>query len=384
VGASLGRAILCLATFAVLAPTAGASVSSRPCDLYARGGTPCVAAYSTTRAMYARYSGPLYRVMRARDGAKLRIRTLPSGYADAAAQDRFCASTRCEIIVLYDQSPGHNDLRIAGPGGNGGQNVGVTAGRLPVTVSGHPAYGMYFDAGMGYRDNHTTGVATGAAPESMYMVTSGTHFNSRCCFDFGNAETNAHDTGNGHMDAIYFGTQCWFEWPTCYGKGPWVEADMENGVFFSDTGGSQDPGDTGDTNPFVTAMLKNNGTNAFAIKDGDAQGGPVATRWSGALPNSPFDPDPPAFTIRAPKRPSQTMIVNPALSGYRPMRKEGSVILGTGGDDSNYAVGSFFEGAMTRGYATDATDNAVQANIAAARYGRCTQPPAALLHSICR
>ncbi len=45
------------------------------------------------------------------------------------------------------------------------------------------------------------GSPTGSQPEGMYMVTSGTHFNSGCCFDYGNAETNNRDTGNGHMDA---------------------------------------------------------------------------------------------------------------------------------------------------------------------------------------
>ena len=36
----------------------------------------------------------------------------------------------------------------------------------------------------------------------MYMVASGTHVNTGCCFDFGNAETNNHDNGDGHMDAV--------------------------------------------------------------------------------------------------------------------------------------------------------------------------------------
>src|SRR5678816_396948 len=31
-----------------------------PCDIYAAAGAPCVAAHSTTRALYAAYSGPLY------------------------------------------------------------------------------------------------------------------------------------------------------------------------------------------------------------------------------------------------------------------------------------------------------------------------------------
>ena len=36
-----------------------------PCDIYAAGGTPCVAAYSTVRALYVSYDGPLYQVQRA-------------------------------------------------------------------------------------------------------------------------------------------------------------------------------------------------------------------------------------------------------------------------------------------------------------------------------
>jgi hypothetical protein len=39
-------------------------------------------------------------------------------------------------------------------------------------------------------------------------------------------------------------------------------------------------------------------------------------------------------------------------------------------DDSNGAQGNFFEGVMTAGNAPGATDDAVQANIVAAGYGR--------------
>lgn len=44
-----------------------------PCDIYAAAGDPCVAAYSTTRALYASYSGPLYQVKRQSDGKTLNI-----------------------------------------------------------------------------------------------------------------------------------------------------------------------------------------------------------------------------------------------------------------------------------------------------------------------
>jgi hypothetical protein len=76
-----------------------------------------VAAHSTTRALYADYNGPLYRVLRQSDGKTLDIGVVhpaasPSpdagGYADAAAQDRFCANTYCWITTIYDQSGKHN------------------------------------------------------------------------------------------------------------------------------------------------------------------------------------------------------------------------------------------------------------------------------------
>ena|SRR5690348_6240732 len=44
-----------------------------PCDIYAAAGDPCVAAHSTTRALYASYNGPLYQVMRQSDGKMLNI-----------------------------------------------------------------------------------------------------------------------------------------------------------------------------------------------------------------------------------------------------------------------------------------------------------------------
>jgi hypothetical protein len=54
------------------------------------------------------------------------------------------------------------------------------------------------------------------------------------------------------------------------------------------------------------------------------------------------------------------------------MRTEASILLGTGGDNSNGGVGEFFEGAVISGYPSDATENAVQADIAAAGYASGT------------
>ncbi|HEY5960788.1 MAG TPA: arabinofuranosidase catalytic domain-containing protein, partial [Polyangiaceae bacterium] len=55
---------------------------------------------------------------------------------------------------------------------------------------------------------------------------------------------------------------------------------------------------------------------------------------------------------------------------YDPMKKQGAIILGIGGDNSNGGTGTFFEGCITTGYATSATDDAIQANIVAAGYGK--------------
>src|ERR1700734_3548584 len=91
------------ATLTMAQQTGAAARPKGPCDIYAAAGDPCVAAHSTTRALYASYNGPLYQVLRQSDGKTLDIGVVqPSGtdaggYANAAAQDVFCASTYCWI-----------------------------------------------------------------------------------------------------------------------------------------------------------------------------------------------------------------------------------------------------------------------------------------------
>jgi non-reducing end alpha-L-arabinofuranosidase len=338
------RLLSAVAAFALIAtgllafPGTSQAAGSLPCDIYGAAGTSCVAAYSTVRALYSSYNGPLYQVRRVSDGTTTNVGLLAAGgYANATEQDVFCAHTTCVITELYDQSPEHNNLTIEGPGGAAGQDVGANAAALPVTAGGHKVYGLYIAGQTGYRDNSTQGVAVNGAPEGMYMVASGTHVNSGCCFDFGNAETNTRDNGNGHMDAVNLGTECYFA--PCTGSGPWVEADMENGLFSG--GNGPNTANDGNNSDFVTALLKNNGQTTYALKGGNAQSGALTTWWNGALPN---------------------------IGGYTPMHQEGAIVLGTGGDNSNASVGSFFEGVMTAGYPTDAADNAVQASIVSAGY----------------
>ena len=323
--------------------TGGTSGVIGPCDIYASGNTPCVGAHSTARALYGSYGGNLYQVKRASDSTTKDIPVLgPGGFADSAQQDTFCAHTTCTITIIYDQSPQANHLPVSPPvhwlptGGKG-----TDAAAAKITVSGHPVYGVYVvaDAGNTYRNDSTKGVATGDQPEAMYMVADGKRYNNRCCFDYGNVETSGNDDGNATMEAINWGNIT--EWSKGTGNGPWIEADLENGVY---AGAAIVPNTVTTNTPlvanYVTLMIKGPSGNHFTLKGGDSQSGVLAVKWDGARP-----------------------------SGYSPMKKQGAIELGTGGDGSAGGIGTFFEGAVTNGNSSDAIDDAVQANIVAAGYG---------------
>jgi hypothetical protein len=323
--------------------TAAQAATTQPCDIYAAGGTPCVAAHSTTRALYGSYGGALYQVRRTSDNTTRDIGVLSAGgYADAAAQDAFCAGATCLITIIYDQSGRNNRLTQAPPGGFQGPAAGgydnlANATAAPITIAGHKAYGVFVAPGTGYRNNATNGVAKGDQPEGMYAIFDGTHYNGGCCFDYGNAETNSRDNGNGTMEAIYFGNIK--VWGTGAGNGPWIMADLENGLF-SGVNQHNNPGDPSISHRFLTAIVKGE-PNHWSIRGGNAQSGGLSTFYNGVRPN---------------------------VSGYNPMKKEGAIILGIGGDNSIGAAGTFYEGVMTSGYPSDATENSVQANITAAGY----------------
>ncbi|HKT00733.1 MAG TPA: arabinofuranosidase catalytic domain-containing protein [Rugosimonospora sp.] len=346
----LKRALLAAASIAALtggmlvAVAPAHAATSGPCDIYAAGGTPCVAAHSTTRALYGAYSGALYQVRRSSDNTTRDIGVLSAGgVANAATQDSFCAGTTCVITIIYDQSGRGNHLTQAPPGGFSGPAAGgfdnlANATAAPTTLNGNRAYGVFVAPGTGYRNDQTSGIATGDQPEGEYAIFDGTHTNGGCCFDYGNAETSARDTGNGHMEAIYFGTER--TWGTGSGNGPWIMADLENGLF-SGVNAGVNANDATINFRYTTAIIKGT-ANLWSIRGGNAQSGALSTFYSGARPN---------------------------VSGYNPMHKEGAIILGIGGDNSNGSAGTFYEGVMTSGYPSDATENAVQANIVAAGYG---------------
>ncbi|MBB2976406.1 hypothetical protein FHX49_001981, partial [Microbacterium endophyticum] len=306
-----------------------------PCDTFADGGNPCVAAYSTVRALSASYTGALYRVTRASDGAGADVGLLNSGYANAAAQDLFCENTVCTIVELYDQSAEGNDLTIAPVGEAGSSAIGARADALPVTVAGHAVYGIQVEPRVGYRNPSGSGMAIDGEPESMYWVASGTMATNACCFDFGNVEATSTNTGAGHMNTLIMSTFCGN--PPCSGRGPWIQADLENGVFMGN--GTSNLSNVSQTSPFVTGVLRNDGQSAFALDGGNATSASLTSLFQGALP-----------------------------SGYTPMKQEGGITLGAGGDNSNAAPGSFFEGAITSGYAPNATVAALQSDISSVAY----------------
>jgi hypothetical protein len=92
--------------------------------------------------------------------------------------------------------------------------------------------------------------------------------------------------------------------------------------------------------PFVTGILDNPGARTFTLRGANADTAGLTTFYSG--------PTPPG-------------------RGYSPMRQQGGIILGSGGDQGT-TDGEFFEGAMTIRVPSAATERAVEANIAAVRY----------------
>ncbi len=212
----------------------------------------------------------------------------------------------------------------------------------PITIMGHKVYGVFIEPGMGLRHNDVKGTAVDDQAEGQYWVVNGKHFNAGCCFDYGNAEIDSRDDDNGTMETLYFGNAT--PWYSGNGNGPWIMTDQENNL----VGCVNEDGSKGCPNlpsipwRFVTAIGKGE-PHHWASLGGDAQKGALSVMFDG-------------------KR------VNPT---YDPMRKQGAILLGNGGDNSDGSQGTFYEGAVTAAgtFPSNATDQLVQANIVAAGYG---------------
>ncbi len=346
-----------VATLAIA--SGGSSVKERPegpCDIYAANGAPCVAAHSSTRALYKGYNGPLYQIMRQSDGKTLDIGVVqpsagdPGGYADAAAQDEFCKDTYCWVTILYDQSGKENHLVQAPRGGFNGPAMGgfnnvPLADWAPVTLMGHKVYGIFIAPGMGLRWNDAHGTAVDDQAEGQYWVISGHHYNTGCCFDYGNGETDSRDDGDGTMETTYFGNQT--SWYRGHGPGPWIMTDQENNLVGCV---NEDPNDKFCETlesinwRFVTATA-DGAPHRWRSMGGNAQEGKLNLLYDG-------------------KR------IQNERNSYDPMRKQGAVLLGNGGDNSNISDGTFYEAAMTAPgtFPSEETNQKIQENVVAAGY----------------
>jgi hypothetical protein len=234
-------ATLTMAAQAGAGPNVPPARPQGPCDIYAAAGDPCVAAHSTTRALYASYNGPLYQVLRQSDG-----KTLDIGVVQPVASVPGCGRIRrrgragrvLRQHLLLDHHPlrpvpKHNDLTQAPRGGFSGPAMGgfnnlPVADMAPITIMGHKAYGVFIEPGMGLREDDAKGTAVDDQAEGQYWVINGQHYNSGCCFDYGNAEIDSRDDGNGTMETTYYGDAT--GWYHGNPPGPWVMTDQENNL----------------------------------------------------------------------------------------------------------------------------------------------------------
>ena len=335
----------CPLVVAIIFASVAIVAAQGPCDIYEKGGATCVAAHSMARALYAGYAGPLYQLAK-HDGSTKDVHTVSmGGVADTSAHDSFCgraATSKCFVRRIYDQSPRQNHLGIEHgahnliPPRNVQDNgVNFTDPRSKAKIGDHLIYGAFFAGdvpfpgqtprfqGQGYSNRTAQGTARGDEAQSLYALFGGGHYGGGCCFDYGNAE-NVNGSGqagpmyNGSMEAIYFQ----------FGR---VGADLENGIYATRV---FEPID------FRAAFVKGRPGNHYSVRSGDAQ-------TAGSL-----------TTIHAGPRPK----------GYEISKKQGGIVLGIGGDNSPWAAGIWYEGLMTTGYVSDATEAAVMANVVAADF----------------
>jgi len=342
------------------AGASGAGAVEGPCDIYAAGNTPCAAAYSTVRRLSSKYAGPLYQIRiggsNTGTGGTLKdIGVIANGVvADGALQDNLCGSSACTISKLYDQSGLSNDLTVAGAGCYVmTPDTESNAKGRSLTIGGHKVYALYMASDSsfgsstgpehdGYRNNNAMGLPTGTAAESEYEIVDGKRANAGCCWDFGNAQRDSCSTGGtGAMNTVSFGAK--FVWGTGAGNGPWFMMDAEGGVWAGGSGkaATQNPDNPTVTGDYAFGLVKTDtagGMPRYAIRVGDASGGGLTTAYDGMAPAT--------------------------------WNMQGAIVLGIGGDNSNTSYGTFFEGAVTAGRPSDATDLAVLQNVQAAGYGK--------------
>jgi hypothetical protein len=350
-------------------PGAGGAAGSAPAsglpgDVAKAAGTPFVAAHAMTRALFAAYTGPLFRALRVSDKQEKDIGTVPAtGLVDAAALGAFCAGTSCKVVTLYDQSGNGNDMwRADDPSTNQPGTVKPCdlmdiqywqtsdGTKVPIAVE---SGAMWKSTAQCLRNrDKTKNMPTGAKPQTEYAVFHAQYLNNNCCFNYGNTGNAVHYSGPGTLSALNFSKITF--WSQGTGSGPWPMVDFETGVYAGNTAkcGSGVPSSVTCTStgqnpnpsvPFdiVTTLFKHNGVNHWALKTGNAKAGALSVNVDlSALPN-----------------------------GYSPLKQEGGLGLGEGGAGDTNGTGGFSEGGVIAGETSDGTDDAIQKSIVAV-YGK--------------
>jgi hypothetical protein len=304
------------------------------------------------RALYSGYTGPLYQVRNGSSstntgtgGSTQDIGMTADGYADTASVDSFCSGTTCTVSKLYDQSGNANDL-VTGTGGpaNNGTRSGDTdyessiTTKGQITAGGHQVYSLYMNEYEGYRTPLNAvgkGMPIGNTPEGIYELADGTHFGGACCWDFGDVspDPNKYVT----MNTIFFGTGYW---GSGAGSGPWFMGDFENGVWAGGSGASSanNPQNPSMAVPFALGIL-HTPVGQYELRMADVQtASDLTTAYDGASPQA--------------------------------WGNAGGIVLGVGGDNTSNSYGTYYEGAITNGSPSDATDLLVLNNIQAVGYSK--------------
>jgi hypothetical protein len=119
---AVSGAALTLATQTRGAASGAPARPEGPCDIYAAAGTPCAAAHSTTRALYASYNGPLYQVLRQSDGKTLDIGVVQpsaSPVPDAGGCRRAGPVLRQYLLLDHDDLRSIRQRQPPDPGASG-------------------------------------------------------------------------------------------------------------------------------------------------------------------------------------------------------------------------------------------------------------------------
>jgi hypothetical protein len=320
-----------------------------------------VAAHSMTRAMFASYTGPLFKALRVSDKQEKDIGIVAAtGLVDTSALSTFCSATTCKVTTLYDQTDNKNDMWRGDTTANAPGTPTLCdlmdieywqmsdGTKVPLALEhGYEAGNSWKSPSQCLRNrDKTKNMPKGATPETQYAIFHGKYINDNCCFNYGNTGNLIHYTGAGTLSALNFSKISF--WSKGTGTGPWVMVDWEQGVYAGNTGlcGSGIPAGVTCTtsgqnaNPtitfdIVTALMKHNGVDHWALKAGNAKTGELAVSAD----------------------------LNALPKGYSPLKQEGGLGLGEGGAGDANGSGGFSEGAVMAAETTDATDSAIQKSI---------------------